>query len=50
MKKGALKNKETGLIKVILIGQIKSWKFGFVISELVVGSGEQDASFKNLWI
>ena len=32
------KNKGTRLVDLVLI----SWKFGFVVSELVVGSGEQD--------
>ena len=28
-------------VKLVVTGQTNSWKFGFVISELVVGSGEQ---------
>ena len=37
-----LTNKQTGLVK--LVGQENSYKFRFVVSELVVGSDEQDNS------
>ena len=35
-------NKQTRLVNFLLIGQKKSWKLWFLISELVAGSGEQD--------
>ena len=38
------KNKKINdrLVTFVLIGQKNSWKFGFVVSELVVGSGKED--------
>ena len=35
-------NKQTELVKLVVIGQIRLWKFKFIAPELVAGSGEQD--------